>query len=247
MTKKNSRAEALAARIEQGAAELAAFAEELSEPSGESPATTGTAARSESWCITWDDVSDRGGRREDDRDRQALDDVTWEVVAGINAKHSAEHGGVTRAEALELLRGNSRAAAEAIRAFTDEQLDSAAPFSLSFGAPMTAQFVIEDHALRHPGTISQRCARPWAGDRRRSVRSVPSERRRRPGGPTPLPDLADPPRVPDVGERVRAQAHEVRALSGLERAAVARRCRAIARPSASRRGSPRAATSPAFT
>jgi len=25
----------------------------------------------------------------------------------------------------------------------------AAPFSLSYGAPMTAQFVIEDHALRH--------------------------------------------------------------------------------------------------
>ena len=33
--------------------------------------------------------------------------------------------------------------------FTDEQLDTAAPFSLSYGAPMTAQFVIEDHALRH--------------------------------------------------------------------------------------------------
>jgi hypothetical protein len=28
-------------------------------------------------------------------------------------------------------------------------LDQAAPFSLSFGAPVTAQFVIEDHALRH--------------------------------------------------------------------------------------------------
>jgi hypothetical protein len=27
-------------------------------------------------------------------------------------------------------------------------LDRAAPFSLSFGAPMTSQFVIEDHALR---------------------------------------------------------------------------------------------------
>jgi hypothetical protein len=35
------------------------------------------------------------------------------------------------------------------RPFTDEELDRAAPFSLSFGAPVTAQFVIEDHALRH--------------------------------------------------------------------------------------------------
>jgi hypothetical protein len=32
---------------------------------------------------------------------------------------------------------------------TDEQLDTAAPFGLSFDAPVTAQFVIEDHALRH--------------------------------------------------------------------------------------------------
>jgi hypothetical protein len=32
---------------------------------------------------------------------------------------------------------------------TDAELDQAAPFSLSFGAPLTAQFVIEDHALRH--------------------------------------------------------------------------------------------------
>jgi len=28
-------------------------------------------------------------------------------------------------------------------------LDRSAPFSLCFGAPVTAQFVIEDHALRH--------------------------------------------------------------------------------------------------
>ena len=40
-------------------------------------------------------------------------------------------------------------AADAVRNFTDAQLDSAAPLSLNAGAPMTAQFVIEDHALRH--------------------------------------------------------------------------------------------------
>jgi hypothetical protein len=47
------------------------------------------------------------------------------------------------------LRRNSQAAAAAVREFTDEQLDHAAPFGLSFGAPVTAQFVMEDHALRH--------------------------------------------------------------------------------------------------
>ncbi len=80
---------------------------------------------------------------------KAVSDVTWEVVAALNAKHSEEQVNVTRAAALELLRRNSREAADAVRAFTDEELDRAAPFSLSFGAPVTAQFVIEDHALRH--------------------------------------------------------------------------------------------------
>jgi len=56
---------------------------------------------------------------------------------------------VTKEAALALLRDNSREAAAAVRGFTDEELDQAAPFSLSFGAPVTAQFVIEDHALRH--------------------------------------------------------------------------------------------------
>ena len=77
---------------------------------------------------------------------KAVTDVTWEVVAKLNAKHANEQAGVTKAAALELLRRNSREAAAAVRAFTDDELDRAAPFSLSFGAPVTAQFVIEDHA-----------------------------------------------------------------------------------------------------
>jgi hypothetical protein len=80
---------------------------------------------------------------------RAVADVTWEVVAELNAKHAQEQVGVTKAAALELLRRNSREAAAAVRAFTDDELDRAAPFSLSYGAPVTAQFVIEDHALRH--------------------------------------------------------------------------------------------------
>lgn len=80
---------------------------------------------------------------------QAVADVTWDVVAKLNAQHAQDHTGVTKAVALELLRRNSRQAADAVRAFGDEELDQAAPFSLSYGAPVTAQFVIEDHALRH--------------------------------------------------------------------------------------------------
>jgi hypothetical protein len=67
----------------------------------------------------------------------------------LTRKHASDHAAVTKAAALELLRQNSREAADAVRAFTDDELDRAAPFSLSFGAPVTCQFVIEDHALRH--------------------------------------------------------------------------------------------------
>jgi len=79
----------------------------------------------------------------------AVTEVTWEAVADMNAKHAEAESQVTKEAALDLLSKNSREAAAAVRTFTDEELDSAAPFSLSFGAPMTAQFVIEDHALRH--------------------------------------------------------------------------------------------------
>ena len=75
--------------------------------------------------------------------------VTWDAVADINAKHAKEHAGVTKKEAVEFLHRNSKAAAEAIRAFSDEQLDNAAPVSLNANAPLTAQFFLEDHAVRH--------------------------------------------------------------------------------------------------
>jgi hypothetical protein len=75
--------------------------------------------------------------------------LSWAAVAEMNAKHFQEHGGIGRQEAIELLRRNSQAAAAAVRGFTDEQLDSAAPVSLNGDAPLTAQFLIEDHALRH--------------------------------------------------------------------------------------------------
>ena len=76
-------------------------------------------------------------------------DVTWENIAQLNAGHAAEHPSVTKTEALELLRINSRNAADTVRALTDAELDQAAAFGLVYGRPVTAQFVIEDHALRH--------------------------------------------------------------------------------------------------
>jgi hypothetical protein len=78
-----------------------------------------------------------------------IEGVTPAVVADINAKHAAQFDGVTKAEAIELLRANSEAAAEGVRAFTDEQLDRAATVSYNSDAPLTLQFWLEDHPVRH--------------------------------------------------------------------------------------------------
>jgi hypothetical protein len=76
-------------------------------------------------------------------------DVTWDIVADINAKHAPAQAGVTKQTALAALRANAQEAAAALRTLTDAQLDVAAPFGLAFGAPVSTQFVIEDHPVRH--------------------------------------------------------------------------------------------------
>jgi hypothetical protein len=75
--------------------------------------------------------------------------VTWAAVHEINARHAKDNDAVGTEAALELLRENSAAAASAIRALSDEQLDRAAPVSLNGDAPLTCQFMLEDHAVRH--------------------------------------------------------------------------------------------------
>jgi hypothetical protein len=75
--------------------------------------------------------------------------VTWDDVHALNAEHAREQHAVTREAALELLRRNSTSAAAAIRALSDAELDRAAPVSLYGDAPVTCQFMLEDHAVRH--------------------------------------------------------------------------------------------------
>ncbi len=155
MSKENAsrsrrRADALADRIEEGVAALAAFAEGLSEAEWRKPCSE--KDRRPLGVLVYHVAAMYPIEVDAARtiaSGKALEDVTWDAVAEINAKHASEQSAVTKAEALGLLRRNSREAAEAVRQFTDAELDTAAPFSLSFGAPMTAQFVIEDHALRH--------------------------------------------------------------------------------------------------
>ena len=147
---RSRRAAALAERIEQGAAGLAAFAEGLSDEEWLTPVSA-TDKRSVG-VIVHHVASVYPVEIEVARtiaSGQAITEVTWEAINQMNAKHATDQASITKEAALELLRRNSQDAAAAVREFTDEQLDQAAPFSLSFGAPVTAQFVIEDHALRH--------------------------------------------------------------------------------------------------
>jgi hypothetical protein len=80
---------------------------------------------------------------------QPITSVTWDAVHAMNRGHMQENDGVTKEAALALLAKNSAAAAAAIRALSDEELDRAAPVSLNSDAPLTCQFILEDHAVRH--------------------------------------------------------------------------------------------------
>ena len=143
------RSEALAVRLEAGAAALAAFASTLSE-------------------TEWQMRLPKDGRKVGVvvhhvasmypveislatllATGKPVSGVTWDAVDTINREHAEKNRGISKEAALAILETNSAAAAAAIRAFTDEQLDCAAPVSLNSDAPLTCQFMLEDHAVRH--------------------------------------------------------------------------------------------------
>jgi len=145
----NKRSEALAARLEAGATALAAFAATLSE-------------------TEWRTRLPHDGRKvgvvvhhvasvypieihlaHSLAAGQPITGVTWDAVDAMNRDHAKENDGVTKEATLALLAKNSAAAAAAIRDLSDEQLDRAAPVSLNSDAPLTCQFILEDHAVRH--------------------------------------------------------------------------------------------------
>jgi len=145
----SKRSEALAQRLEQGAAALAAFASSLSESEWETRVPhdgrkVGVMVHHVASMYPIEmhlaQILAAG---------QPIEGVTLEVVAEINAKHAKEFDGVTLEQALELLRKNSAAAAAGIRALSDAQLDQAATVSYNSDAPLTCQFWLEDHPVRH--------------------------------------------------------------------------------------------------
>jgi hypothetical protein len=145
----NKRANALADRLIQGANALADFANGLSESEWKTPVigdgrTVGVVVHhvANVYPVEIDlaQVLASG---------QPIKDATKEVIDKMNADHAKEFFSVGKQETLELLKRNSNTAAEAVRKFTDKELDNSNKVSLNADAPLTAQFFIEDHALRH--------------------------------------------------------------------------------------------------
>jgi len=144
-----TRANRLADRLEQGARALAALAAGLTEAEWQTP----LPGDGRKIGVIVDHVASvypveiqlaqtlAAGQR--------VTGVTMDDVHAMNAAHARENATVTKEAALEHLRRNSAAAAAAIRNLSDEELDCAAEASLYSNAPITCQFMLEDHAVRH--------------------------------------------------------------------------------------------------
>lgn len=143
------RSNALADRLEQGARALATFARALTDSEWQSR----TPKDGRKVGVIVHHVASMYPLEIQLAQALAAGDAVTGVTSGavdeINAAHAKEHDGVTKQAALELLRRNSATAAAAIRALSDAELDRAAPVSLYEDAPLTCQFFLEDHAVRH--------------------------------------------------------------------------------------------------
>ena len=145
----NARSNLLADRLEQGAKALAAFAEGLSDTEW----NTKTAGDGRTVGVVIHHVAS-AYPVEVELARtlasgKSIEGVTADAIDQMNADHARKNTSAGKQTTLDLLKSNSKAASKAIRALTDEELDSAAKVSLYANAPLTAQFFIEDHALRH--------------------------------------------------------------------------------------------------
>jgi hypothetical protein len=145
----SQRSNALADRLEQGASALATFARTLTDAEWQSrvPGDGRKVGVTVHHVATMYPLEIQLAQTL--ASGKPVAGVTWDVVDEMNAGHAKEHDGVTKEVALDLLQRNSAAAAAAIRALDDRQLDQAAPVSLNADAPLTSQFMLEDHAVRH--------------------------------------------------------------------------------------------------
>jgi choline dehydrogenase-like flavoprotein len=87
---------------------------------------------------------------------QSIPNFTMAMLDEMNAKHAREHAGCTKAETLALHEKGAAAAAAAVRALSDAQLDQSGTV-ITGVPPMTTQQVIEgiliNHITDHLGSI----------------------------------------------------------------------------------------------
>ena len=148
----SERANALAERIEEGAKSLAEYVEGFSDaewqrivPGEERSIGVLVHHVASSYQVEVDLASQLASGK-------PIVGVTIDVIDGINADHAKEFAQVAKRDVLKMLHENSKGAAERVRKFTDAELDNANKVSLNADAPLTAQFFLEDHALRHSFT-----------------------------------------------------------------------------------------------
>ena len=145
----NTRAKALADRLERGVSALSTFASALTTAEWKTPVpndgrSVGVVVHHVASVFPTEiqlaQILASG---------KPVTGVTTADIHAMNAAHAIDNGEVTKADALLLLARNGSAAADAIRAMSDAELDRAAPASLYEDAPITTQFMLEDHAVRH--------------------------------------------------------------------------------------------------
>ena len=145
----NNRSEVLAARLEAGATALATMAATLSEEEWQMrvPSDGRKIGVVVHHVASVYPIEVQLARLL--AEGKPITGVTWDGIGAMNRDHAEENDGITKEATLDLLASNSAAAASAIRSFRDEELDGAAPVSLNSDAPLTCQFMLEDHAVRH--------------------------------------------------------------------------------------------------
>jgi len=145
----SNRSEVLAARLEQGVRELTALARTLTDEQWKTKIphdgrTVGVVVHHVGTMYPIEiELAQKLAAG------QAVEGVTWDAVHELNAGHARDNAACTKEEAIALVEKNSAAAAAAVRALSDEQLDNFAGLSLNSDGPRTCQFMLEDHAVRH--------------------------------------------------------------------------------------------------
>lgn len=163
-----TRAEALAARIERGARDLVTAVEGLSEEEwrtecGDDQSAVGLlvhhVASAYPTAVGLIATLAGGG---------LVPGLTWTLVDQLQARYVTAQTRQGKAETLGLLRRTSAEAAAVIRQFDDAQLDRVAPTALHWEAPLTVQYLIEQHPIAQPyrhlarihAALDERGARP---------------------------------------------------------------------------------------